>query len=134
MKWNIRDWRPRELFISWGVYWAGLAVAVLPGPLLAAWRATQAGQRGEMSGALSLERVTITITLHEITTYAASVPNWQVALVALGPPILLALLWAVRVRRAGEVLPTAAAPAPLSPGAAAPVAPVRRESRHPTPV
>jgi hypothetical protein len=54
-----------------------------------------------MSGAVSLERVRITITVHEVTTYAASVPNWQVALVALGPPILLALLWAARVRRSG---------------------------------
>jgi hypothetical protein len=113
MMWRIRDWRPKQLFTAWAAYWAGLAVTTLSSPALAAWRATHlpADRHGSISGGATFDHVGLTIKVDDVVTYASTVPHAVWASLVFGPPLLLALVWIVRVRRAEAPasLPRAAA-------------------------
>jgi hypothetical protein len=108
VNWRIRNWRPKQLFLAWGAYWAALACVTLPRPLLAAWRATHqpTGHNGKITGGLSGTDIGVTISLDDVVTYTSTVPHLLWVSILLGPPLLLAIIWMVRVRRA-ESAPTA---------------------------
>jgi hypothetical protein len=98
---SFARWRARELFLSWIVYWLGLAAFTL-GPLASAlWTVAHAphgGPEGNVSLSVSNTVFTATVKLGEQMLYTGSRSLLSLALLIAGPPLVIWLLW---VRRRG---------------------------------
>ena len=104
---SLRQWRPRQLLLAWGGYWAGLAAVTLGPGVRAAWRATRLPDgHGTISASVNEAVVQLSVIEDGVTTWASATPFGTVALWLAGPPLVLWLLWLLmRPRR--EAMPRA---------------------------
>lgn len=91
---SFRQWSPRALFLSWGVYWLVL-LAVGLGPIIGPiWRATHGATGSSVKASFSNTIVSLTVTQAGQTTWTGSISVITVALWVAVPPLLLWMLWA----------------------------------------
>jgi hypothetical protein len=114
MELSLRRWKPGQLLLSWGAYWAGL-VGVAMGPAIrATWRATNLPDghgsinAGFDNGTLHYDVIENGVKTLTLTAQLSTVLLWLV-----GPPLLLWVVWLLVRER-----PTARRPDALSAGAA----------------
>ena len=98
---SLRRWKPSQLLLTWGAYWAGLT-AVKLGPAIAEmWRVTQLPPgHGVINASFSNGGFNLSVVEDGVTTLANSAPLSMILLWVLVPPIALWAIWLfVRVRR-----------------------------------
>ena len=100
MELSIRRWKPGQLLLGWGVYWAGLIGVKLGPAIRATWRATQLPEgHGNVSASFGNTTLSYTVIEDGVKTIAASAPISTILLWVVVPPLLLWLVWLfVRVR------------------------------------
>ena len=116
---SLRRWKPGQLLLSWGVYWAGL-VAVKLGPAIREmWRVTQLPEgHGSINASFNNGVFNLSVVEDGVTTLASSAPFSTILVWVLVPPIVLWATWLfVRVRQPAPSL-SAREPAALSEGTA----------------
>src|SRR5438128_2297016 len=89
----LRSWGAGRLFLAWVVYWLAL-VAIGLGPAIpAVWRATHAGNGGNISAGFGNGGFTLTIALRGEQLWAGSIHLLPLALLFAVPPLVLWLAW-----------------------------------------
>jgi hypothetical protein len=113
MELSLRRWKPGQLLLSWGAYWAGL-IGVTMGPAIrAAWRATTLPDgHGSINAGFNNGTLTYDVIEEGVKTVAGSTQFSTALLWLVGPPLALWVLWLL-VRRRPE-----ASQAAVSSGAA----------------
>ena len=101
---SLRGWRPRQLLLSWVVYWI---VALL----VAIWRVTSdPDAHGSISAGVTDGLFTMTVSEPTGVVWQGSASMMSILLWFAGPPLLLFLLWLAVRPRAAE--PALSAPPP----------------------
>jgi hypothetical protein len=91
---SIRRWRTRDLFLSWGVYWAVLALVTLGPAARAIWRATHMPEgQGSVGVNFGNWVFNLTVGVGGSTVYTGSIHMLALALWFAGPPLLIWLAW-----------------------------------------
>ena len=125
MELSLRRWKPGQLLLGWGVYWAGLIGIGLAPAIAATWRATRLPKgHGTISATVNDGTINYDVIEGGVKTFAGSLPFTTAILWLVGPPLVLWLLWLmVRERQPApqpvigqsdvdaNALPHAAAPA-----------------------
>jgi len=94
MELSIRRWKPGQLLLGWGVYWAGLIGVKLGPAIRASWRATQLPEgHGNISASFDNTTLSYTVIEDGVKTIAASAPMSTVLLWVVVPPLVLWLVW-----------------------------------------
>lgn len=90
-------WRPRQLILACGGYWAALALTVLARPAMTFLRLYH-GPRGQLSvsAALGDAALRLSIARDGVTAWTGSARPLTIALWIAGPPLLLWLIWLAR--------------------------------------
>lgn len=104
MELSLRRWRPGQLLLSWGAYWAGLAGVALGPAISASWRATRLpGSHGTIAAGFENGTLSYTVIENGVKTWVGTAPISTAILWLVGPPLLLWVIWVlVRERPASE--------------------------------
>jgi hypothetical protein len=97
---SLRRWKPKQLLMSWAVYWVGLVAVKLGPAILESWRVTQLPEgHGSINAGFDNGLINYSIVEDGVKTFAASTSFSTVLLWTLMPPMALWLIWLfVRVR------------------------------------
>ena len=96
---SLRRWRPGHLLLAWIGYWAGLALVTLGRAIPSILRATGAPEgKGSISAGFQDDVLHLTVTEAGATLWSGTTSISQVALLVVGPPLLLWVAWLVRRR------------------------------------
>ena len=109
MRFSLRRWRPRHLFLAWVVYWIGLAVVGLWPALAAGWRLSQNSSHGSVNAGVTDGVFNANIIQSGQTLWAGSVALSTIGLLIAVPPLALWVVWLLtssRTNNAGEIRPT----------------------------
>jgi hypothetical protein len=114
MELSLRRWKPGQLLLSWGAYWAGL-VGVTMGPAIGAtWRATHLPDaHGSINANFNNGTLNYEVIENGVKTLALTGQLSTVLLWLVGPPLLLWVVWLLVRERSAARRPDA-----LSAGAA----------------
>lgn len=94
MELSIRRWKPAQLLLGWGVYWAGLIGVKLGPAIRASWRATSLPEgHGNISASFDNTTLSYTVIEDGVKTITASAPMSTVLLWVVVPPLALWLVW-----------------------------------------
>ena len=96
MELSLRRWKPGQLLLSWGAYWAGL-IGVTMGPAIrATWRATSLPDgHGSINAGFNNGVLNYEVIENGVKTITTSAPFSSVLLWLVGPPLALWVLWLV---------------------------------------
>jgi len=96
---SLRRWRPGHLLLAWIGYWAGLALVTFGPAIPSILRATGAPEgKGSISAGFQDDVLHLTVTEAGATLWSGTTTISQVALLVVGPPLLLWVAWLVRRR------------------------------------
>lgn len=98
---SLRRWKPSQLLLSWGAYWAGLVAVKLGPAFLEMWRVTRLPEgHGTINASFGNNGLNLSVMEDGVTTIATSASLSTILLWVLVPPIVLWVLWLfVRVRQ-----------------------------------
>ena len=135
MELSLRRWKPGQLLLGWGAYWAGL-IGVTLGPAIGAtWRATSLPQgHGTINANYGNGVLTYEVIEEGVKTWAGATPFSTALLWLIGPPLLLWLVWLiVRERPAARAGAVASGTADALPAGSRPATEwrVKRDERVP---
>ena len=100
----MRSWfrrsRPWQLFLSWSLYWLGLALVTLMPAIEAAWRMSQqANEHGSANAGVTDGILSASIVEGGRTMWTGSIHLFNLALLVGIPPLILWLLWLIGAAR-----------------------------------
>ena len=98
---SLSRWKPSQLLLSWGVYWAGLIAVKLGPAILEMWRVTQLPEgHGTINASINDGVFNLSVVEDGVTTLASSASWSTILLWVLVPPLVLWAIWLfARVRR-----------------------------------
>ena len=123
MELSLRRWKPGQLLLGWGAYWAGLIGVTMGSAIHASWRATRLpDNHGSISAGFGDGVLNYSVIEEGVKTYAGTAPLSTVLLWLIGPPLVLWLVWLIVRERpakrqaavsggAADALPAGAGPA-----------------------
>ena len=96
MELSLRRWKPGQLLLGWGAYWAGL-IGIAGGPAIrATWHATHLPDgHGSVNAGFNNGTLNYEVIADGVKTWVGTVPLSTVLLWLIGPPLLLWLLWLI---------------------------------------
>ena len=117
---SLSRWKPGQLLLSWGAYWAGLVAVKLSPAIREMWRVTQLPEgHGTINANFSNGGFNLSVVEDGVTTLASAASFSTILLWVLVPPMALWLIWLfVRVRQPAPSL-SSTEQAALSEGRAA---------------
>jgi hypothetical protein len=135
MELSLRRWKPGQLLLGWGAYWAGLVGIALGPAIRASWHATRLPDgHGSINASVNNGTLSYEVIEEGAKTFMGTVPLSTAILWIVGPPLILWLVWLiVRERpspRAGTVAGRSADALPAGSQPAAEVR-VRQDDRVP---
>lgn len=102
MELSLRRWKPGQLLLSWGAYWAGLIGVTLGPGFAAAWRATRLPEgHSTINAGFDNGTLNYQVVAEGVKTAAGSAQVSTVLLWLIGPPLALWLIWLVVRQRPG---------------------------------
>lgn len=93
MRSRLGRWKVRHLFGAWLGYWAALAAVTLTPAVIAIWKLSQAGMKGNASINAGDGGLHAIISSQSSTLWEVSVPLTTVVLAIAGPPLVLWVCW-----------------------------------------
>jgi len=123
MELSLRRWKPAQLLLGWGAYWAGLVGVALGPAIRASWHATRLPEgHGSINGSFNNGVLSYEVIADGVKTFVGTVPFSTAALWIVGPPMLLWLVWLIVRERpssrpaflaggGGDALPAGSQPA-----------------------
>jgi hypothetical protein len=102
---SLSRWKPGQLLLSWGAYWAGLVAVKLGPAILEMWRVTRLPEgHGVINATFGNDGFNLSVVEDGVTTLATSASLSSILLWVLVPPIVLWALWLLaRVRQPAPV-------------------------------
>ena len=96
MELSLRRWKPSQLLLGWGAYWAGLVGVTLGPAIRASWRAAGLpDNHGTISAGFGDGMLNYSVIENGVKTWTGAAPLSTVMLWVIGPPLLLWLVWLV---------------------------------------
>lgn len=108
MRFSLRRWQPRHLFLAWLAYWVGLIVLTLSPAIAALWRLSQTSGHGRATAGVTDGILSASITAGTQTLWTGSISLSSLALLLAGPPLALWIAWLIaasRTNNAGMIGP-----------------------------
>ena len=114
MELSLRRWKPGQLLLSWGAYWAGLVGVTMAPAIRATVRATNLPDgHGSINASFNNGALTYEVIENGVKTLAMTGQLSTVLMWIVGPPLLLWLVWLLVRDR-----PSARQPQAIAAGAA----------------
>jgi len=96
MELSLRRWKPGQLLLGWGAYWAGLVGIGLGPAIRATWRATSLPDgHGSVNAGFDNGVLTYEVIEESVKTWSGTLPFSTAMLWLIGPPLLLWLVWLI---------------------------------------
>ena len=127
MELSLRRWKPGQLLLGWGAYWAGLVGIALGPAIRASWQATRLPDgHGSINASFNNGTLSYEVIQEGAKTFVATAPLSTAILWIVGPPLILWLVWLiVRERPLSHRGTIAAGSADALPAGSQPAADIR---------
>ena len=127
MELSLRRWKPGQLLLGWGAYWAGLIGITLGPAIRASWHATRLPEgHGSINASFNNGTLSYEVIAEGAKTFAGTTPLSTAIFLMVGPPLILWLVWLiVRERPSSRASAIAGGAADALPAGSQPAAEVR---------
>ena len=96
MELSLRRWKPGELLLGWGAYWAGLVGIALGPAIRASWHATRLPEgHGSINASFNNGTLSYEVIAEGAKTFVGTTPLSTAILWIVGPPLVLWLVWLI---------------------------------------
>ena len=96
MELSLRRWKPGQLLLGWGAYWAGLVGIALGPAIRASWHATRLPEgHGSINASFDNGTLSYEVIEEGVKTFVATAPLSTAILWIVGPPLILWLVWLI---------------------------------------
>ena len=103
MELSLRRWKPGQLLLGWGAYWAGLVGIALGPAIRASWQATRLPDgHGSINASFNNGTLSYEVIEEGAKTFVATAPLSTAILWMVGPPLILWLVWLIVRERPGR--------------------------------